>query len=113
MLPHPLLHPSGLGGSCCRSSDTALVANLGTWSLLPTLVRLRAAYNIHSWDLDTLTLCAYVIALGHFGSEWLVFTTAKFGAGLLGPLVVATVSMVLMLTQWNFDVGSDARALDR
>ena len=43
----------------------------------------------------------YVIALVHFGSEWLVFGTAKMGKGLIGPLCVASGTLVWMLLQWE------------
>lgn len=36
-----------------------------------------------------LSLISYVLALGHFALELLVFRTASLGAGLISPLIVA------------------------
>jgi len=65
------------------------------------VIRLYAAYNISDPLIYQLALWTYVIALAHFGSEWLVFGTAKMGKGLVGPLCVATGSLVWMLLQWE------------
>lgn len=39
------------------------------------------------YDMAMLT---YLIAFSHFFSEFLIFRTAKFGAGLLGPAIVSS-----------------------
>ena len=46
----------------------------------------------------------YVIAFAHFMSEWFFFKTARWGAPLAGPVVVATSSLVWMGVQWGYYV---------
>ncbi|KAI9682671.1 MAG: ergosterol biosynthesis protein [Trizodia sp. TS-e1964] len=76
----------------------------GTWSLLSGLLRLYAAYHVGDAALYELVMCSYVVGCAHFASEWLVFGSAKWNAGLASPLVVAGGSLVWMLTQWGFYV---------
>jgi hypothetical protein len=49
-----------------------------------------------------ITLASFVVAGAHFISEWMVFKTAKFGKGLVGPLVVAGVTTIWMILQREF-----------
>lgn len=51
-----------------------------------------------------MAFMTYLVAWGHFVSEWQVFGTARLGKGLLGPLVVSTASLVWMFMQWGFYV---------
>lgn len=44
-----------------------------------------------------ITLWSYVAALFHFGSEWLIFRSARFNSGLLGPMIVARMFSHLIL----------------
>ncbi|KAI9800859.1 MAG: hypothetical protein M1825_003642 [Sarcosagium campestre] len=88
------------------SGTPALVTPLsartfGTWTLLSSIIRLYAAYNIDNPQIYQLALWTYVLAFGHFMSEWNVYKSAKWGAGLAGPVVVATGSLVWMLSQWG------------
>ncbi|KAM0789171.1 hypothetical protein ACM66B_000019 [Microbotryomycetes sp. NB124-2] len=71
------------------------------WTLASAAIRIYAAYNIHSKALYDLALISYVLALGHFSLEFVVFKTAGLGAGLLSPLVVASTSLVWMWTQYD------------
>lgn len=73
----------------------------GTWTVVQALIRLYAAYNIHDKNLYQLALWTFIVAGAHFGSEWLVFKTAKWGAGLAGPAFVASGTGVWMLLQWG------------
>jgi len=66
---------------------------------LSSIVRLYAAYHVSDPVVYQLALWSYVIAFGHFMSEWLVFGTAKWGAGLAGPAVVSTGRIVWMVAQ--------------
>jgi len=74
----------------------------GTWTALSAIVRLVAAYSIHDSNLYHLVLYTYVVALAHFGSEWLVFGTMKAGRGITPVLGVASFSITWMLTQRDF-----------
>jgi hypothetical protein len=78
----------------------------GTWTALSSIIRLYAAYHITNPQVYQLALFSYVVAFAHFMSEWLIFRTAKLGAGLTGPLVVATTSLVWMVIQWEFYIGA-------
>ncbi|KAG7717709.1 hypothetical protein KL933_002919 [Ogataea haglerorum] len=73
----------------------------GTWTLLAAIVRIYASYNISNPQIYDMCLYSYVLAGLHFGLEWLVYKTARFGKGLLGPLVVASTSIVWMVSQRN------------
>jgi hypothetical protein len=37
-----------------------------------------------------IAMFTYLIAFGHFSSEWLIFRSATFNVGLLGPVVVSS-----------------------
>lgn len=76
----------------------------GTWTLLSSVIRIYAAYNINNPIMYQLAVCTYVIAGFHFYSEWLVFGSAKLGAGIAGPLVVASLSLVWMVSAWGYYV---------
>ncbi|KAF2113417.1 hypothetical protein BDV96DRAFT_496208 [Lophiotrema nucula] len=89
------------------SQVTALSARkFGTWTFLTSLVRLYAAYNIDNKSFYTLAMWTYGIAWVHFMSEWFVFKTARWGAPLAGPVVVANMSLVWMWLQWGFYVNN-------
>ena len=70
--------------------------------MLSSIIRMYAAYNISDPLVYHLTLWTFVLALAHFLSEWLLFGTATMGRGLIGPMCVATGSLVWMLVQWEF-----------
>ena len=73
----------------------------GTWTLLVSIVRLYAAYNIQDPAMYQIALWTYVIALGHFASEWLIFGTVKLNYGLAASVLVASCSLAWMLTVWD------------
>ncbi|CAO2652901.1 Nn.00g023120.m01.CDS01 [Neocucurbitaria sp. VM-36] len=76
----------------------------GTWTFLTSLVRLYAAYNITNGAFYQLAMWTYVIAWGHFVSEWFVFKTTRWGKPLAGPLIVANTSLIWMFLQWGYYV---------
>jgi hypothetical protein len=85
------------------SPVTALSARtFGTWTLLASVVRLYAAYNIDNKPVYEIAFWTYVIAAGHFFSEWLVFGSTRMGKGLAGPAIVSTVSIAWMILQKEF-----------
>ena len=73
----------------------------GTWTFLVSIVRLYAAYNIQDPAMYQIALWTYLVALSHFASEWLIFGTAKLNAGLAAPVLVASGSLIWMLTVWG------------
>lgn len=76
----------------------------GTWTLITSLVRFYAAYHIGNAQVYELAQLSFLVAGGHFVSEWLVYKTTKFGSGLLGPLVVSSTSLIWMYLQKGYYV---------
>jgi hypothetical protein len=106
---------------CYASTSTALVRRIyshappsdvtplssrtfGIWNLLSTIVRIYAAYHIHERTVYTLGLWTYIVALAHFGGEWLVFGTAG-GKSMLAAEATPIFTIIAMLWQWNQYVG--------
>ncbi|KAL8841836.1 MAG: hypothetical protein Q9205_002461 [Flavoplaca limonia] len=73
----------------------------GTYTALASIIRLYAAYNITNPMLYQLAIWTYIVALGHFYSEWLVFGTARWGKGLAGPVIISVSSLAWMVMQWG------------
>lgn len=73
----------------------------GTYTTLASIIRLYAAYNITDPALYQLAMWTYVVAMGHFLSEWFVFRTARWGKGLGGPVVISITGLVWMVLQWG------------
>ncbi|KAF2019425.1 ergosterol 28 [Aaosphaeria arxii CBS 175.79] len=95
------------GGRRGPSPVTPLSARtFGTWTFLSAVVRLYAAYNVTDRRIYELAFWTYGVAFAHFVSEWLVFGTCRFDAGLAGPGLVSSVSLVWMWRQWGWYVGS-------
>ena len=83
-----------------RSAVNALSARtFGTWTLLSAVIRMYAAYNISTPIAYDLAAWSFGIALVHFMAEWLVFGTAQPRGRFVGPLAVASTTIVWMLTQ--------------
>ncbi|KAK2460880.1 hypothetical protein APHAL10511_007350 [Amanita phalloides] len=76
----------------------------GVWTLTSAIVRVYAAYNINNKSIYDMAMLTYLIAFGHFSSEFLIFRTAKFGMGLLGPVIVSTITLIWMFTHYEFYV---------
>ncbi|KAF8625566.1 hypothetical protein AX15_005329 [Amanita polypyramis BW_CC] len=76
----------------------------GIWTLTSAVVRAYAAYNINNKPIYDMAMLTYLIAFGHFFSELLVFRTANLGAGLLGPVVVSTSTLIWMFAQYDYYV---------
>lgn len=78
----------------------------GTWTFLSAIVRLYASYHIHNREMFALALWTFVIAVGHFGSEWAVYGTVRMGKGFAPSAIVAVSSMAWMVWQWGAYVQS-------
>lgn len=103
---HPSAAPSTAPPKTNPSATTSPVTPLsartfGTWTTITALVRLYAAYHIDNGPVYELALWSFVVAGGHFYTEWLVYGTARWGRGLLGPLCVATGTGAWMVLQWG------------
>ncbi|SPN98490.1 probable ERG28 - involved in synthesis of ergosterol [Cephalotrichum gorgonifer] len=78
---------------------TPLAARLfGTWTLLASIVRLYAAYNLHIGPVYDMAVWTYVVALGHFGSELFIFKSMTFGKPQFFPFLFATTALIWMPT---------------
>ena len=76
----------------------------GTWTLVQSIVRIYAAYNIDNRQIYQIAYWTYVVAFAHFMSEWFFYKTAKWGSPLAGPVIIATGSLVWMAVQYGFYV---------
>ncbi|PVU99344.1 hypothetical protein BB559_000798 [Furculomyces boomerangus] len=59
------------------------------WTILSAVIRYKCAFNMDNALLYDITLCTYLIALGHFASEIFVFRTARLVGPVLSTLFVA------------------------
>ena len=88
-----------------NSPVTGLSARtFGTWTAITAVVRLYAAYHIEQQAMYELALWTFGVAWAHFMSEWWIFRTARWGAGLAGPVAVSTSSLIWMWLQWDYYV---------
>ncbi|QKX60545.1 uncharacterized protein TRUGW13939_07690 [Talaromyces rugulosus] len=71
----------------------------GTWTLLSSVVRLYAAYNITNPVAYDLALWTYSIALAHFVSEWAVYGSAQLKGRFVMPMLFASSAVAWMWTQ--------------
>lgn len=78
----------------------------GTWTLISSFIRLYGALYLQEEHIFQLTFISYLIAIGHFGSELLVYRTCKLGKGIMGPFIVATTSLTWMWCQKEYYTGS-------
>ncbi|KAH0585421.1 hypothetical protein H2248_008662 [Termitomyces sp. 'cryptogamus'] len=84
---------------------TALQARtFAVWTLTSAVVRFYAAYNIHNKLCYDMAMLTYLIAFGHFSSEWLIYRSASMNLGLLSPVIVSTTSLIWMFNQYTFYV---------
>ncbi|KAF9450333.1 Erg28-like protein [Macrolepiota fuliginosa MF-IS2] len=89
------------------ASVTALQARtFAVWTLTSAVVRFYAAFHIHEKAIYDMALLTYLIAFGHFSTEWFVFRTARINPGVLSPVFVSTLSLIWMINQYDFYVRS-------
>jgi hypothetical protein len=82
---------------------TALTSRtFATWTFLSAIVRIYAAFNITEENIYRIAIWTYIIAWLHFVSEFLVFKSAKINAGWLSPVIVSTLSLTWMLSQYSY-----------
>lgn len=74
------------------------------WTLTSAVVRAYAAYHIHDKTNYDMAMLTYLIAFGHFISEWLIFRSATINPGLMSPVIVSTTSLIWMFSQYSFYV---------
>ncbi|KAE9400239.1 Erg28-domain-containing protein [Gymnopus androsaceus JB14] len=76
----------------------------GTWTITSAVIRGYAAYHIHNKAVYDICIFSYLIAFSHFTSEWLIFKTCKLNGPVLSPFIVSSLSLVWMLSQYDFYV---------
>ncbi|KAN0132992.1 Erg28 [Lactarius tabidus] len=76
------------------------------WTLTSSAVRFYAAYNIRNKAIYDVTLLTYLFAFAHFSSEILIFRTAKISIPVLSPVIVSTVSLIWMISQYDFYINA-------
>ncbi|KHN99812.1 transmembrane domain-containing protein [Metarhizium album ARSEF 1941] len=68
----------------------------GTWTLITSIVRCYAAYNLHIGPVYNIAYWTYIVALGHFASEKFVFKSMTFGLPQAFPFALATCALIWM-----------------
>ncbi|KAF9048713.1 Erg28 like protein-domain-containing protein [Panaeolus papilionaceus] len=76
------------------------------WTLMSAVVRAYAAYNINNKTIYDMAFVSYLIAFGHFSSEFFIFRTCSLNPGVISPFIVSTTSLIWMFTQYDFYVHS-------
>ncbi|KIR67495.1 hypothetical protein I312_102306 [Cryptococcus bacillisporus CA1280] len=71
----------------------------GAWTLLASLIRGMASYNIYDPLVYNLGIGTYALATFHFTTELLVFKSVKPNRASIGPLIVGWTGLIWMLTQ--------------
>lgn len=74
----------------------------GTWTILTAVVRLYGAFYLQNAQIYELCQFTFLVAFGHFFSEWLIYGTCKMDKGLLGPAIVSTVGTTWMYLQKDY-----------
>jgi hypothetical protein len=92
-------------GSTTFDQVTPLAARLfGTYTMISAIVRLYASYHLDKEPVYMMAMWTYLVALGHFVSEGLVFKSYYLGGPQLLPLFFATTGTVWMLAQKGYYV---------
>lgn len=74
----------------------------GTWTIISSIIRFHGAYHLNNPQVYQIVFASYAVAFFHFNSEWLVYKTCRMGSGLLGPMIVATSTLIWMTLQRDF-----------
>ncbi|KAI0132905.1 hypothetical protein BJ170DRAFT_265240 [Xylariales sp. AK1849] len=109
LIPAPPSSSSTTTSRSTASSDqvTPLAARLfGTYTLVSAIVRLYACYHLDKEPVYMMALWTYLVALGHFVSEGLVYKSYYLGGPQFLPLFFATIGTTWMLAQKGFYVES-------
>ncbi|THV03212.1 Erg28-like protein, partial [Dendrothele bispora CBS 962.96] len=80
------------------------------WTLTSAVVRAYAAYHIHEKSVYDITMFTYLIAFGHFSSEFFIFRSTKLNGPVISPFVVSVGSMIWMFTQYDHYVNKSGLA---
>ncbi|KAK8010931.1 hypothetical protein PG990_009896 [Apiospora arundinis] len=79
---------AGAKGKTANTVDqvTPLAARLfGTYTLISAIVRLYASYHLHLEPVYMMAMSTYLVALGHFATEYFIYKTYYMGGPQLMP----------------------------
>jgi len=94
-----------------KENVSGLTARLfGVWTLLAGAVRLMCSLHIENKILYHTTFFSFVLAQLHFTSEVFVYQTAALTAGIIAPLIVSSLSVIMMQAGYWFVEWRDPRA---
>ncbi|KAG5937285.1 hypothetical protein E4U60_001995 [Claviceps pazoutovae] len=68
----------------------------GTWTLITSIVRCYAAYNLHLGPMYNIAYWTYIVAFGHFFTEKFMFKSMTFGLPQVFPFTLATCALIWM-----------------
>ncbi|KAK8105605.1 uncharacterized protein PG998_003919 [Apiospora kogelbergensis] len=84
---------------------TPLAARLfGTYTLISAIVRLYASYHLNLEPVYMMAMSTYLVALGHFFTEYFFYKTYYMGGPQLMPFFFATTGTVWMVMQKSYYV---------
>ncbi|MES1913235.1 MAG: hypothetical protein MHM6MM_005442 [Cercozoa sp. M6MM] len=69
------------------------------WTLLTCALCVMSALEPSNVAMHSITFFSFLVALGFFALEFLVYRTLHF-RGLVGPLIIASVSSAWMWVEW-------------
>ncbi|KAK8051702.1 hypothetical protein PG993_003087 [Apiospora rasikravindrae] len=79
---------------------TPLAARLfGTYTLISAIVRLYASYHLNLEPVYMMAMSTYLVAFGHFFTEYFFYKTFYMGGPQLMPFFFATTGTVWMAMQ--------------
>ena len=90
-----------------RDQVTPLAARLfGTWTLITGIVRIYAAYDVHSRALYQLGILTHALAAAHFTSELLAFRTLRLTGPQIFPFFAGYGGAIWMIMSYSHYVGA-------
>ncbi|KAK8028418.1 hypothetical protein PG991_005474 [Apiospora marii] len=96
---------SGKGKAASVDQVTPLAARLfGTYTLISAIVRLYASYHLNLEPVYMMAMSTYLVALGHFATEYFFYKTYYMGGPQLMPFFFATTGTVWMVMQKSYYV---------
>ncbi|KAK3609692.1 hypothetical protein CHS0354_017545 [Potamilus streckersoni] len=103
---HSFLDPNFLGKKLyTKSPSTAnsFASRLyGLWNFLSAAIRFCCVLQIHNKTVYNLTVFSFLLMLGHFISEILIFKTADLDSGVIASLIISVVSILAMLYGYRY-----------
>ncbi|BFZ06890.1 hypothetical protein BsWGS_09929 [Bradybaena similaris] len=83
----------------------------GVWTLLAGGLRLICALDIYNKMLYHATLFSFILACYHFLSEVVFYQTAAWTMGIVAPVIVSSLSIILMAVGYFVICPEDLRTV--